>query len=230
MSLILVHIILFLVPKIDVTLFQPGPFLVDETSDEDTQFRGYLAEEYKACLFNIGRRSDTGPGEVVEKIENPPDNFVIDNPAFPAGSLISYADSSTLTHKRMDVTLEGSQEGKERTGAFYIEAEKANGETEKITIIKTASQAAIKFVNPSKASSIGDDISIEVTTSLADVVLRWNHNDEYISAWDGMKSVTITNVRKADEGIYECYEDGRREDGVHAIMNLIVRSKFCFGL
>ena len=48
-----------------------------------------------------------------------------------------------------------------------------------------------------------------------------------MNAWDGMKSVNVTNVRKADEGIYECYEDGHREDGVHAIMRLVVRGELC---
>ena len=75
--------------------------------------------------------------------------------------------------------------------------------------------------------SIGDSVTLEVTTTLDNTGLRWNHNSDYISAWDGMKSVTITNVRKADEGIYECYEDGHRDDGLHAIMRLIVRGELC---
>ena len=41
----------------------------------------------------------------------------------------------------------------------------------------------------------------------------------------GKNKVTIENVRKADEGIYECYNDGDREEAKHAIMRLIVRGK-----
>ena len=85
--------------------------------------------------------------------------------------------------------------------------------------------ATIKGTSTTTSTSIGDSVSLDVTTNLAVTVLRWRHNGEYVGAWDGMKSVTITNVRKADEGIYECYEDGHREDGVHDIMRLIVRGK-----
>ena len=86
-------------------------------------------------------------------------------------------------------------------------------------------EATIKFSYHTSTASIGDSTSLVATTSLPNNVLRWNHNGEYVSAWDGMKSVAITNVRKADEGIYECYEDGHQEDGLHAIMRLIVRGK-----
>ena len=87
--------------------------------------------------------------------------------------------------------------------------------------------AKIKAVRPTITTSIGDEVSLDVTTTLSNEnILRWRHNEAPKSAWDGMKKVTITNVRKADEGIYECYEDGHREDGLHAIMRLIVRGKF----
>ena len=69
-------------------------------------------------------------------------------------------------------------------------------------------------------------MSLEVTTTKDNENnLRWRHNEVLLSRWDGLKAVFITNVRKADEGIYECYEDGHREDGLHAIMRLIVRGK-----
>ena len=85
--------------------------------------------------------------------------------------------------------------------------------------------AQIKPTRSTITTSIGDEMSLEVTTTLDNENLRWRHNEARMSAWDGMKSVTITNVRKADEGIYECCEDGHREDGVHAIMRLIVRGE-----
>ena len=49
------------------------------------------------------------------------------------------------------------------------------------------------------------------------------NGERRIAAWNDLKTVTITNVRLADAGIYECYEDGRRGQGQHAIMRLIVR-------
>ena len=125
-------------PKTDVTVFQPNPFLVDIASDDDTQMHGYLADGYKTSTFNIGRTSDTGPGDVGDTIINPPDNYLIDNPGFPALSIVTYEESSS--YKRMDVRLEGSVERPERIGAFSLEAVAANGESEKIITIKTASQ------------------------------------------------------------------------------------------
>ncbi len=65
-----------------------------------------------------------------------------------------------------------------------------------------------------------------MSTDLSDTTLRWRLNGgDVIEDWNGMRSVDITNVRKADEGIYECYNDGQREMGVHAIMRLIVRGE-----
>ena len=68
-------------------------------------------------------------------------------------------------------------------------------------------------------------VLLEVSTELSSNVLRWAHNGVPVSDWDGMGVVSITDVRKADEGIYECYEEGHRENGLHAIMRLIVRGK-----
>ena len=71
-------------------------------------------------------------------------------------------------------------------------------------------------------TSIGESVDLEVQTDLSE--LRWSHNGgPSITAWERKIKVTIENVRKADEGIYECYNDGAREEAKHAIMRLIVR-------
>ena len=65
-------------------------------------------------------------------------------------------------------------------------------------------------------------MSLEVQTDSTD--LRWSHNGgPSITECNGKSKVTIENVRKADEGIYECYKDGDREQAKHAILRLIVR-------
>ena len=67
-------------------------------------------------------------------------------------------------------------------------------------------------------------MSLEVQTDLTE--LRWSHNGgPSITEWEGKSNVTIENVRKADEGIYECYNDGARDKAKHAIMRLVVRGK-----
>ena len=88
--------------------------------------------------------------------------------------------------------------------------------------------ATIKGASTTISTSVGDEISLEVSTTLPSNILRWRHNGALVSVWNGLKLVNVANVRKADEGIYECYEDGHREDGLHAIVRLIVRGKFEF--
>ena len=83
--------------------------------------------------------------------------------------------------------------------------------------------ATIKTADQITTTNIGDSISLTVTTNLPDDVLRWNHDGSPVTKWNSLKTVTIPNVRLSDEGIYECYEDGKREEGLHAIMRLIVR-------
>ncbi len=86
--------------------------------------------------------------------------------------------------------------------------------------------ATIKASRDTVTTSIGDSVTLSVSTSLSHTSLRWRHNgDDIIENWRGLVNVDIINVRKADEGIYECYEDGEREMGVHAVMRLIVRGE-----
>ena len=83
--------------------------------------------------------------------------------------------------------------------------------------------ATIKALFQTTTTNIGDSVTLNVTTDLPENVLRWNHNGSPVTKWNILKTVTIPNVKLSDEGIYECYEDGKREEGLHAIMRLIVR-------
>eukprot|EP00057_Strongylocentrotus_purpuratus_P006410 XP_011660884.1 PREDICTED: angiopoietin-1 receptor-like [Strongylocentrotus purpuratus] len=88
----------------------------------------------------------------------------------------------------------------------------------------------IQKVGPEKLSitvGIGETVTLGVSTtqSVDTSSLRWRFNGgSEITEWNGMTSVTIYDVRKSDEGIYECYVEGNRETGKHAILKLIVRS------
>ena len=79
------------------------------------------------------------------------------------------------------------------------------------------------------STSIGQSITLAVTYKQhVDLQhLRWKHNDgSTITAWNGLSVVQISNVRKADEGVYECFVENRRELGLHAIMRLVVQGNF----
>ena len=61
-----------------------------------------------------------------------------------------------------------------------------------------------------------------MTTSRSN--LRWRHNGgDEMKELNDQKTYTITNVTTNDSGIYECYENGRRSEGKHAIFQLVVR-------
>ena len=78
----------------------------------------------------------------------------------------------------------------------------------------------------SVTTGIGEEaeLNVSVDTSTDISKLRWRHNGgDVITKWNGTTKVTITDIRKSDEGIYECYVDGNRDNGHHAIMRFIVR-------
>ena len=64
-----------------------------------------------------------------------------------------------------------------------------------------------------------------MTTSIPD--LRWRHNGTAtINSLNGNKTYTIDVVSTDDAGIYECHERNHRDDGNHAIFQLIVRGMY----
>ena len=55
--------------------------------------------------------------------------------------------------------------------------------------------------------------------------LRWRHNGELIPTLHGMDTNTISSVTVQDAGVYECYQNGKRNQGLHAIFQLVVRGE-----
>ena len=51
---------------------------------------------------------------------------------------------------------------------------------------------------------------------------EWRRNGELLRDWNNQEVVTIENIRVNDSGIYECHEQGVREER-HAIFQVIVR-------
>ena len=131
---------------VDVTIFQSSPFTVDIESTSSAEYKGYLAPGYvENNSFNIGRSSDTGPGDVGKEIIDPENsgNLEIDDPGFPPGSRLSF--SYQFRRKAMTVILSGLEEPKERIGAFYVKAVDKMNNNVTITTIKTASQGKYSF-------------------------------------------------------------------------------------
>lgn len=87
------------------------------------------------------------------------------------------------------------------------------------------SRVEIDAEEPYMSVNTGDDVElnmIKYANHSLDII--WKHNDQEIPKWKNQLQVKIKNVTHSDEGIYECYFDGRRSKGVHGILRLIVRA------
>lgn len=81
-------------------------------------------------------------------------------------------------------------------------------------------------LTPYKVASVGETIEFEVNiTKKLESPIKWRHNGVEITSWDNQLKVEIEDVQPENAGIYECFYEGRRNEGVHALMRLIVRSK-----
>ncbi|XP_077981810.1 uncharacterized protein LOC144436825 [Glandiceps talaboti] len=113
--------------------------------------------------------------------------------------------------------------GDEQAGVYYCEAT-ANGETERIQTVMMSYLAGIKPEKTTMTVSLGDDVTITMTTSIQQSLLKWKHNGNDKPEWNGLKSITISFAKISDGGVYECYKDQtQRQDGKSGFMRLIVR-------
>ena len=84
-------------------------------------------------------------------------------------------------------------------------------------------------IRPSEISqtvSLGEPVTFTLEENNGISNLRWRHNGgESIPALNGMDTNTISSVTVQDAGVYECYQDGSRDQGLHAIFQLVVRGK-----
>ncbi|XP_033105134.1 tenascin-like [Anneissia japonica] len=75
-------------------------------------------------------------------------------------------------------------------------------------------------------TSIGETVHLVMTHNGVNASkLRWKKDGgSDIMEWEGLSNVNLENVRKKDAGIYECYPEGQRHFGQHAILRLFVRA------
>ena len=87
--------------------------------------------------------------------------------------------------------------------------------------------AGVRPESQTKTVPIGQTATLTMTlvspTQIS--LLEWRFNGNIKPMWVGNSTIEIPNVSKADEGIYECYDIGHREQGRQGIMRLIVRGK-----
>ncbi|XP_072044701.1 uncharacterized protein [Amphiura filiformis] len=205
--------------KVDVIVVDSSPLVGDDTAE---QYRAYLPWNRRSAAFiEVGRTSNTGTGEVGQGYMNPRDGATV-----PQGSGLQDGteiaiDSSSNDWKRIRVTIPRSR-SLNRIGVFYVTTE-YNSNRVTIPIIKMSQSAKITPDYYTKTIGIGESVTLTVTSTVNNV--RWVHNNgDIITDWNDQTEVTIHNVRMANAGIFECFEEGKREMGEHAIMRLIVRA------
>ncbi|XP_072044269.1 uncharacterized protein [Amphiura filiformis] len=205
--------------KVDVTLFNTSPLVGADSSEE---YRAYLSwNRQSADFIKIGRTSNTGTGEVGQGYENPGDgDSVPQGSGLPVGTGIGFR-SSSYNWIQTYVKFPRSS-SLDRIGVFYATT-KYNSNRVTIPIIKMSENAKITPNQYTTTIGIGESVTFTVISTVYN--LRWVHNNgDVITDWNDHTEVTKDNIRLADAGIYECFEEGKREMGEHAIMRLIVRA------
>ncbi|XP_071800431.1 receptor-type tyrosine-protein phosphatase T-like [Asterias amurensis] len=94
----------------------------------------------------------------------------------------------------------------------------------KITTIILRENGDVSPASSTLTTSAGEDVTLTMTQhngSLSE--LRWRHNGNDVTAWNGQSSISIVNVQLNRTGIYECFLDGRHHEQNHALMKLVVR-------
>ncbi|XP_055937511.1 receptor-type tyrosine-protein phosphatase mu-like isoform X2 [Argiope bruennichi] len=118
------------------------------------------------------------------------------------------------------------QDEMNRFGVFQCKFAKKNIETKIVALkLPPANLVELDAISPYNVANLGEDVELEVNvTQKLELPVKWMHNGKEVPEWDGLLTVQLTDVQPKNAGIYECFYDGRRGEGVHALMRLIVRS------
>ncbi|XP_071950088.1 tyrosine-protein kinase receptor Tie-1-like [Antedon mediterranea] len=141
-----------------------------------------------------------------------------DGKIFSTGSMVQYR-----VHTRHMLLGVADLQPDGRVGVFSFEAKKGEIVTNS-AIVLTSAAAIIVMEYRTITVGIGESVTINLSEGGDLDDLRWRHNyGEEIHNLRGNTSAVIENIRRKDDGVYECYT-GDSPDGDHGIMRLIVRS------
>ena len=73
--------------------------------------------------------------------------------------------------------------------------------------------------------SSGDQVTLSVLTDIPTSLLRWRYNSAKTN-YRNAASVDLSNVEREQAGIYECIENDKRKEKVHAFIALHVQSRW----
>ncbi|XP_071959475.1 uncharacterized protein [Antedon mediterranea] len=140
---------------------------------------------------------------------------------FDSGTTVYYTDKDTYSSFRIDFT--NDQELPDRVGVFYLGAQKDGFRTAVINMPMQSQNANVRPTRSVMTASVGD-ATLTISVETDESSLRWRKDGgTEITDWNDIATVTITNVRLADAGLYECYVTGSRSEGLHAFIVIHVR-------
>ncbi|XP_038066670.1 angiopoietin-1 receptor-like [Patiria miniata] len=190
---------------VDFTLVA-NPAWLGATGDNDATLAAYKSPTDIAAAVSFGRQLTTGGS----------------NDNLPAGSSGFYDANLGCTARLLSLPQGG---GIGRTGVFYGTAA-LNGMATRIRTVILRKDGTIhtRPLLQTQTASIGESVTLRMeSVNPPNTNYRWKHNANSVQEWDGMLSVTIGNVSKANEGIYSCFIDGEEDQQLHGFMRLIVR-------
>ncbi|XP_033121125.1 uncharacterized protein LOC117120217 [Anneissia japonica] len=203
---------------LDITFYSGSP--------HSSNVRGYALKDSKTTDLSIGilnknnkenvtwtdtGHSDGNTGSDIRR--NMPGNKIFDTP-----SNIAFRIHNDFIYLGVR-NLQSSQ----TVGVFSFEATKSAVVT-RSAIVVTSASANIRMQFRTMTVGIGESVTIQLSKGETYTNLRWRQNyGDAIQMWNGESSVTISNIRAKDDGVYECYTDGSPVNNNRGVMRLIVR-------
>ncbi|XP_071485064.1 receptor-type tyrosine-protein phosphatase delta-like [Diadema antillarum] len=132
---------------------------------------------------------------------------------FPANhEIVSINENTTVLRLPRNVTSVGAYTCLHHSG-------------DHISRITTLLQETNLRVRPFKRSirvSVNDSFSLRAETDVRKVI--WRKHGDAVSDWKRQSTVDVEQAQALDAGLYECHLFGKRADGLHGIMEVIVRA------
>ncbi|XP_033117604.1 neurogenic locus notch homolog protein 1-like [Anneissia japonica] len=128
--------------------------------------------------------------------------------------------NSIYTRFRIDIPSSAPQV--QQRGPWRGRVEVENRREIDITSFYQSMSAYVMPINPYVVASVGGYVQLR-TDANENQELRWSHNGEEIPQANGLEVFTILRATVEDDGIYECYINGRRPENEHAFFKLSVR-------
>ncbi|XP_033103845.1 uncharacterized protein LOC117106571, partial [Anneissia japonica] len=209
----------------DLTAFS-AVYIVDK--DTATDLRAYTGWEDKCnnenVMFGIGLWVDDngtryGENELINSDPHINKSIFTPGTIYEECKKIKSACRCWLTFPPSDVPAV------RRVGVKYSRTE-FNGYKASASMVFLANGGTIVPEQRTITTSIGETVKLVmmIRDSVNVSSLRWKKDGRSdIIEWEGLSNATIENVRQKDAGIYECYPEGRRHEGQHAIVRVIVR-------